>query len=192
MNGDAIISEKGELVCATPFPSMPIYFWNDENGEKYHKAYFSKFKNIWTHGDYISINKDGGVKIFGRSDATLNPGGIRIGTSEIYKIVEKIDDILDSVAIGKKIDNDERIILFVKTNSRLTDEIILSIKDELKIKCSPKHVPYKIFRVKDIPYTLNGKKIEIAVKNIINGDEVLNKSSIANPESLKYFDNLSI
>jgi len=192
MNGDAIISEKGELVCATPFPSMPIYFWNDEDGEKYHKAYFSKFKNIWTHGDYISINKNGGVRILGRSDATLNPGGIRIGTSEIYKVVENLDKILDSVAIGKKIDNDERIILFIKTNARLTDEMILLIKNELRTKCSPKHVPYKIFRVKDIPYTLNGKKIEIAVKNIINGDKILNRSSIVNPESLKYFDNLSI
>ena len=191
-NGESVISDKGELVCESPFPSMPIYFWNDENGKKFENAYFSKFNNIWTHGDFISINERGGIRIFGRSDATLNPGGVRIGTAEIYKVVEQIDDILDSVAVGKKIEDDERIILFVKMENQISEEKILFIKEELRDKCSPKHVPYKIIRVKDIPYTLNGKKIELAVKNIINNEEVFNKSSIVNPKSLEYFKNISI
>ena len=191
-DGEAVLSEKGELVCETPFPSMPIYFWNDENGEKFHKAYFSKHKKIWTHGDFISINERGGIRIFGRSDATLNPGGVRIGTAEIYKVVEKIEWVQDSVAVGKKIDDDEKIILFVKIDKELTEERILFIKNKLKDKCSPKHVPYKVISIADIPYTLNGKKIELAVKNIINDDEVKNKSSIVNPESLEYFRDISI
>ncbi|SVD09216.1 uncharacterized protein METZ01_LOCUS362070, partial [marine metagenome] len=192
VSGKPVFLKKGELVCRNPFPSMPIYFWNDEDGLLYNKAYFNKYKGVWTHGDYILINNNGGVIIYGRSDSTLNPGGVRIGTSEIYKVVDSIDGIIDSVAIGKKINSDEQIILFIKSDFMLTDEIILFIKNELKTKCSPKHVPYKIFQIQDIPYTLNGKKIEIAVKNIINGDEVFNKSSIANPESLKYFENIPI
>ena len=187
-----VFSKKGELVCRKPFPSMPIYFWNDEDDVLYNSAYFDKYKGVWTHGDYILINNNGGVIIYGRSDSTLNPGGVRIGTSEIYKVVESIHGIIDSVVVGKKINNDEKIILFIKTDLMLTDEMILFIKNKLKEKCSPKHVPYKIFQIQDIPYTLNGKKIEIAVKNIINGSDVLNKSSIANPESLKYFENIPI
>ena len=192
LNGESILSDKGELVCETPFPSMPIYFWNDKNGKKFYNAYFSKFENIWTHGDFISINERGGVKIFGRSDATLNPGGVRIGTAEIYKVVERINGVIDSVAVGKIIDNDERIILFVKTKNKLSEEEVLFISNQIKERCSPKHVPYKIIRIEDIPYTLNGKKIELAVKNIINNEEVFNKSSIVNPESLEYFKNISI
>ena len=192
VTGKPVFSKKGELVCKKPFPSMPIYFWNDEDGVLYNNAYFDKYEGVWTHGDYILINNNGGVIIYGRSDSTLNPGGVRIGTSEIYKVVESINGITDSVAIGKRINNDEQIILFIKTDLTLTDDIILLIKNELKTRCSPKHVPYKIFQIQDIPYTLNGKKIEIAVKNIINGNEVLNKSSIANPESLKYFENIPI
>ena len=191
-NGNSIISQKGELVCETPFPSMPIYFWNDKDGNKYHEAYFTKFKQKWTHGDYISINKIGGVRIFGRSDATLNPGGVRIGTSEIYKVVEKIDGVLDSVAVSKNVEGDEKILLFVKVNEDFNDKTFTLIKESLKVECSPKHVPYKVFKVDDIPYTLNGKKIEIAIKKIIDGGKVNNESSIANPESLKYFKNISI
>ena len=141
---------------------------------------------------YISINDRGGVKIHGRSDATLNPGGVRIGTSEIYKIVEKFSSIQDSVAVGVNIDGDEKILLFIKAEKKLDDNFSKDIKNKLKIHCSPRHVPYKIFQVKDIPYTLNGKKVEIAVKNIINNEEVLNISALINPESLKYFENLSI
>ena len=190
--GNSIISEKGELVCETPFPSMPIYFWNDKDDAKYHEAYFSKFKEKWTHGDYISIHKRGGVRIFGRSDATLNPGGVRIGTSEIYKVVDQIDGVLDSVAISKNFNGDDKILLFVKMSKEFNNETITLIKQRLREECSPKHVPYKVFKVDDIPYTLNGKKIELAIKKIINGEEVSNKSSIANPESLKLFENISI
>jgi len=191
-NGVSIISQKGELVCETPFPSMPIYFWKDSDGSKYHEAYFEKFKEKWTHGDYISISETGGVRIFGRSDATLNPGGVRIGTSEIYKVVDEIDGVLDSVAISKNIEGDEKILLFVKMSKEFDDKINALIKQSLKRECSPKHIPYKIFKVDDIPYTLNGKKIELAIKKIIEGEEVSNRSSIVNPESLKYFENLSI
>ena len=191
-SGNSIISEKGELVCETPFPSMPIFFWNDKDDAKYHEAYFSKFKEKWTHGDYISINKLGGVRIFGRSDATLNPGGVRIGTSEIYKVVDQIDGVLDSVAISKNFNGDDKILLFVKMSKEFNNETITLIKQRLREECSPKHVPYKVFKVDDIPYTLNGKKIELAIKKIINGEEVSNKSSIANPESLKLFENISI
>jgi len=191
-SGESVVSEKGELVCVSPFPSMPIYFWNDENGKKFENTYFSKFNNIWTHGDFISINERGGIRIFGRSDATLNPGGVRIGTAEIYKVVEQVNGVIDSVAVGKRIDNDERIILFVKMKEEISEQEILLIKKKLKEECSPKHIPYRVIRVEDIPYTLNGKKIELAVKNLINNEEVLNESSIVNPESLEYFKNISI
>ncbi len=190
--GESVIEEKGELVCRKPFPSMPIYFWGDSNGELYQKTYFSRYKGVWNHGDYISINKKGGVVIHGRSDSTLNPGGVRIGTSEIYKIVEKNEDVLDSVAIGKVIDGDERILLFVKVNRDLSKELKDSIRENLKINGSPRHIPYKIIQVEDIPYTLNGKKIEVAIKKILNKEEVLNKESIANPESLSFFKKISI
>ena len=163
-SGNSIISEKGELVCETPFPSMPIFFWNDKDDAKYHEAYFSKFKEKWTHGDYISINKLGGIRIFGRSDATLNPGGVRIGTSEIYKVVDQIDGVLDSVAISKNFNGDDKILLFVKMSKEFNNETITLIKQRLREECSPKHVPYKVFKIDDIPYTLNGKKNRISYK----------------------------
>ena len=191
-NGNTILSKKGELVCINPFPSMPIYFWNDRDGKKYFNAYFSKHRMVWTHGDYISINERGGVKIYGRSDSTLNPGGVRIGTAEIYKVVEKITSIQDSVAVGVNVEGDEKIILFIKSENKLTATLEEKIKNNLKNQCTPRHVPYKILKVKDIPYTLNGKKVEVAIKQVINNEEVLNVSSLQNPESLKYFENLSI
>jgi len=190
--GESVFGEKGELVCRKPFPSMPICFWNDTEGELYQKAYFSKHNGVWSHGDYISINKRGGVVIHGRSDSTLNPGGVRIGTSEIYKIVEKDQEVLDSVAIGKMIDGDEKIILFVKVHRELSEKLKSSIRKNLKINGSPRHVPYKIIQVEDIPYTLNGKKVEVAIKKILNKEEVLNEESIANPESLIFFKKISI
>ena len=190
--GEAVFSKKGELVCKTPFPSMPIYFWNDLDNELYTKAYFDKYKNTWTHGDYISINDKGGVIIYGRSDSTLNPGGVRIGTSEIYEVVDKIAGIIDSVVSGKIIDGDEQIILFVKLDITLNDEIQNEIKDKLKINCSPRHIPYRIIQVPDIPYTLNGKKVEIAIKKIMNGEDIPNKDSIVNPDSLNFFRKISI
>ncbi|MGB5530776.1 MAG: acetoacetate--CoA ligase [Ignavibacteriaceae bacterium] len=187
--GESVVGEKGELVCTEPFPSMPVYFWDDERGEKYRKAYFGKYPGIWTHGDYIEITENGGVKVFGRSDATLNPGGVRIGTSEIYRIVEEIDEINDSIAVGKKWNGDEKVILFVLLNERieLNDLLKEKIKTELRIKATPRHVPAEIFQVKEIPRTISGKKVEIAVSKILNGEEVDNKDALANPHSLEQF-----
>ena len=191
-NGHKITNEKGELVCTAAFPSMPIYFWNDPKGKKYHNAYFSMFPKIWHHGDYIMINDHGGVKIFGRSDATLNPGGVRIGTTEIYRVVEKFLEVKDSLVIGQKWEDDERVILFIKLTqgSSLSDEFIQKMKQEIRNECSPRHIPNKILKIEDIPYTINGKKVEIAVKNIIHGEKVLNKDALANPESLDFYENL--
>jgi len=191
--GKHLNNSKGELICDKAFPSMPIYFWNDNNGIKYKKSYFSKFKNIWTHGDFILINDFGGVEIFGRSDATLNPGGVRIGTSEIYQILELLDYIEDSLLVCQKWNDDERIILFIKlvNQSVLTSKMIKDIKSYIKNKCSPRHIPSKIIQVNDIPYTVNGKKVEIAVKDIIHGLNPVNQSALANPESLKLFKNLT-
>ena len=183
------VNFKGELVCDKPFPSMPIYFWNDENGEKFFKTYFNKFPNVWAHGDYISIGENGGVKIYGRSDSTLNPGGVRIGTSEIYQAIDSISFITDSLAIGQNWDNDERIILFVilKNKKTISDVDLKKIKSAIREQCSPRHVPYKVIPVDDIPYTINGKKVELAVKEIINGFEPENISSLSNPESLNQY-----
>ena len=186
---ESVVGEKGELVCAEPFPSMPVYFWDDESGEKYRKAYFEKYEGIWRHGDYIKITENGGIIVYGRSDATLNPGGVRIGTAEIYRIVEDIDGIEDSIVVGKKFNGDEKVILFVL----LTPEIKLDqtlkdrIKSELKLKATPRHVPSEIFEVKEIPRTISGKKVEIAVSKILNGEEVDNKDALANPNSLDQF-----
>ena len=190
--GKSVINEQGELVCAKPFPSMPIYFWNDANGEKYKNAYFEEFPGIWHHGDYISISEHGGVTMHGRSDATLNPGGVRIGTSEIYRVVENMPEIDDSLVIGQEWQGDERVILFIKLNGglKLDDILIEKIKNTIKLNCSPRHVPSKILEIPDIPYTINGKKVEIAVKNIIAGKDVSNRDALANPDSLDYYKNL--
>lgn len=191
-NGNSTTDQTGELVCTKPFPSMPVYFWNDENGEKYHHAYFDKFDNIWTHGDFIEIFNHGGLKIHGRSDATLNPGGVRIGTSEIYKVVESMQEIDDSLIIGQNVDGDERLVLFVKLRSDITysSELNQKIQKEIRISCSPRHVPWIILPIDDVPYTVNGKKVEISVRNIINGLDVTNKDALANPTSLEQFRNI--
>jgi acetoacetyl-CoA synthetase len=184
--------QKGELVCDKAFPSMPICFWKDEDNKKYLGAYFKDYNKKWKHGDFILINNNYGVKIFGRSDATLNPGGVRIGTAEIYQALSTIDYIEDSIVVGQIKDKDERIILFLKLKNNF--DLKESIKEKIKIKiknyCSPKHVPSIILSIKDIPYTLNGKKVEVAVKNIINGFEPDNKESLVNPESLSYYRNI--
>ena len=188
-NGEHQFGIKGELVCDKAFPSMPIYFWNDNNNKKYNNAYFDEFPNKWKHGDFIKISNEYRVKIYGRSDTTLNPGGIRIGTSEIYQALSDFKLIKDSLVVGKLKDNDEVIVLFVvlEDTLKLNNELIEKIKFRIKKYCSPKHVPSSIIPVKDIPYTINGKKVEMAVKNIINGLKINNKDSIANPESLDYF-----
>ena len=191
--GNAIQNEKGELVCRKAFPSMPIHFWNDPNGEKYHQAYFDVLPGIWYHGDYIEINDHGGVQIFGRSDATLNPGGVRIGTAEIYRVVDTFDEVEDSLVVGQKWKDDERVILFIKLNKKriFTENLTKQIKQSIRNNCSPRHVPAIVLETKDIPYTINGKKVEIAVKKIIHGHTVANKDALANPESLDLYQNLN-
>ena len=190
--GQPIIGEKGELVCTSAFPSMPVYFWNDSNGSKYKDAYFSTFSGVWYHGDFIRISESGSLKIYGRSDSTLNPGGVRIGTSEIYRVVNSIDIIEDSLVIGQEWEGDQRIILFVlmANDLPLDKDIIDQIKSQIKDSCSPRHIPSKIIKVKGIPYTINGKKVEIAVMKIIEGRPVTNIDAISNPEALDQYKNI--
>ena len=191
-DGNLVINKKGELVCASSFPSMPVYFWNDPDGTKYQQAYFNSYPGVWHHGDYIMINNLGGIKIFGRSDATLNPGGIRIGTAEIYRVVENFSEVTDSLVVGQKWGDDERVILFVKLTegTSLHNKFIQKIKKTIRSECSPRHIPKKIIVIADIPYTINGKKVEIAVKKIIHGEDVPNRDALANPESLIFYQNL--
>lgn len=192
-NGQAVFKQKGELVCTQSFPNMPIYFWNDPEQAKYKKAYFNVYPNIWRHGDYIEITETGGVIIYGRSDATLNPGGVRIGTAEIYRQVEALPEVLDSIVVGQNWDNDVRVILFVKLENavELTEELKKKIRDTIRENTTPRHVPAQIIAVKDIPYTLNGKKVELAVYNVIHNEPVLNKDALANPEALDLFKDLA-
>ncbi len=187
--GNSVIGEQGELVCTASFPCMPIYFWNDPDFSKYKKAYFDVYPNIWHHGDFIEITEHGGVKIFGRSDATLNPSGVRIGTAEIYRVVEAIDEISDSIVVGQNWENDVRVILFVKTaaNAVLDDTLKNKIKKMIRENTTPRHVPALILPVSDIPCTLNGKKVELAVRNMLEGKPVTNKDALANPEALDQF-----
>tara|TARA_B100001996_G_scaffold323352_1_gene268485 strand:+ start:1392 stop:3335 length:1944 start_codon:yes stop_codon:yes gene_type:complete len=184
--------EKGELVVKKPFPSMPIKFWGDENGKKYYKAYFDKFENIWHHGDFIERTSNNGFIMSGRSDATLNPGGVRIGTAEIYQQVESIDFITEGLVVGQNYKDDVRIILFVTTKNQeeLDEKKIQLIKMKIKTNCSPKHVPSIIVKAPEIPRTKSGKIVELAVKKIINGEELNNKEAIANPQCLEFFKNL--
>ena len=181
--GNTIINKPGELVCTKPFPTMPLYFWNDLDGEKYFHAYFDQYENVWTHGDYAKITEHGGLIIYGRSDATLNPGGIRIGTADIYEQVLKIPAVVDCVAAGLQKNNDEEIILFVKlkNNVLLDEKLISEIKKLVRDNTTPFHVPKKIIQVSGIPKTMNGKTMEMAVKNIINGREIKNSEAVANP-----------
>ena len=184
--------EKGELVVKQPFPSMPVKFWGDESGEKYHKAYFTRFQNIWHHGDFIERTSNNGFIMRGRSDATLNPGGVRIGTSEIYQQVEDIDFITEGLVVGQDYKDDVRIVLFVTTkkDEELDNEKIQLIKTRIRKNCSPKHVPSIIIKVPEIPRTKSGKIVELAVRKVINGEELNNKEAIANPDSLNYFKNI--
>jgi acetoacetyl-CoA synthetase len=190
--GNSIIGEKGELVCTLPAPSMPIYFWNDPDNQKYLDAYFDTYPGIWRHGDWIEITDHGGVIIYGRSDATLKPSGVRIGTAEIYRQVEMIPEVMDSLVVGQDWDGDTRIILFVKLREglQLTDELATKIKTTIRQNCTPRHVPAKILTVDDIPYTISGKKVELAVRKVIHGEEVKNKDALANPESLDLYADL--
>jgi len=190
--GMSVRNEKGELVCTQAFPSMPIYFWNDSNGKKYQSAYFDVYPNIWHHGDYLEINDFGGVKIYGRSDTTLNPGGVRIGTAEIYQTVERFNEVEDSLVISQPWQNDERIILFLKMKDRitLTNSLKTRVKKSIRESCTHRYVPAIIIAVEDIPYTINGKKVELAVKQVIQNIEVKNIDSLVNPSILDFYKDI--
>ena len=190
--GFPIKKTKGELVCKKPFPSMPVKFWNDDGDKKYQSSYFERYKNVWYHGDFAEITDNGGFIIYGRSDTTLNPGGVRLGTAEIYSEVEKFDEIKESIVIGQPWDGDIRIILFVVLNQgyKLTDVIKDKIRKAVKSNASPRHVPSKIISIFDIPKTKNGKLVELAVKQSVEGAPIKNLESLANPESLQYFKNV--
>ncbi len=191
-NGESVKNEKGELVCSQCFPTMPLYFWNDVKNEKYHDAYFSKYRNVWCHGDYIAKTENDGFIIFGRSDATLNPGGVRIGTAEIYRQVEQIEEILEGLVVGQIWKGDTRVVLFVRLKLKydLTQDLIRKIKTKIKIGASPRHVPSKIIVVNDIPRTKSGKIAELAVRNLIHNKEINNKTALANPECLEEYKNI--
>ena len=190
--GKSIKNKKGELVCKNPFPSMPLKFWKDKNDIKFKNAYFNNFLNTWYHGDYAEVKKSGGFIIHGRSDTTLNPGGVRLGTAEIYSEIENLIEIKESIVIGQSWDNDIRIVLFVVLNPKyeLNGDLLKKIRLQIRKNASPRHVPAKIIAVEDIPRTKNGKIVELAVKNIIEGNRIRNKEALANPQVLVQYKNL--
>ena len=192
-NGQPVIGRQGELVCTAPFPSMPIYFWDDPDMRKYHDAYFDMYPGIWRHGDYITVTERGGVVMYGRSDATLNPGGVRIGTAEIYRQMDAIEEIADCVVVGQNWKNDVRVVLFVQLapGQALTDDLQQRIRATIRANASPRHVPAKIVAIPDVPYTLNMKKVELAVRKVIHGEPVTNKDALRNPEALDYYADLA-
>ncbi len=191
--GKPVRGEKGELVCVKPFPSMPVMFWNDADGSKYHNAYFARFRNIWCHGDFAEITEHGGFIIHGRSDATLNPGGVRIGTAEIYAQVEQVPEVLEAIAIGQDWDNDVRVVLFLRLKPGVTldEELTARIKKQIREGASPRHVPAKIIPIADIPRTKSGKITELAVRDVVHGREVKNKEALANPEALELYRDIA-
>ncbi len=190
--GRSVKGATGELVCTAAFPSMPLHFWNDPDGSKYRKAYFERFPGVWAHGDWCRLTDSGGLIIFGRSDTTLNPGGVRIGTAELYRLVETFPEIDDSLAVGQRWQGDERVILFVRlaAGKTLSDELRQRIKTAIRDNLTPRHVPAKIIAVADIPYTINMKKVELAVRNVIHGEPVKNRDALANPEALELYRDL--
>ncbi|MCB0345053.1 MAG: acetoacetate--CoA ligase [Bdellovibrionales bacterium] len=191
-DGEPVVGERGELCCVSTFPSMPIYFWNDPDNAKYKASYFEAYDNVWRHGDWAQETEHGGFIMFGRSDATLNPQGVRIGTSEIYNQVEQLDEIVDSIVVGQKWEGDERVILFVvlRGNAELTDELRAKIKKQIRENTTPRHVPAKILQVSEIPRTISGKIVELAVKNVLEGMPVKNTDALANPHALDQFKNI--
>jgi len=190
--GLPVEGEPGELVCSAPFPSMPLYFWRDPDGARYRKAYFEKFPGVWAHGDWCTLTESGGMIIHGRSDATLNPGGVRIGSAELYRAVEALPEIADSLAVGQRWHGDERVILFVRLAPGVacSEELKETVRREIREKVSPRHVPAKIIPVHDIPYTINMKKVELAVRSIIHGEEAANRDALANPQALDLYRNI--
>jgi len=190
--GRPVRGEKGELVCTAPFPSMPLGFWNDPEDERYRAAYFERFPGVWCHGDYVELTEHDGLIIYGRSDAVLNPGGVRIGTAEIYRQVERLDEVVESLAIGQRWDNDERVVLFVRLREglQLDQALIDRIKRQIRDNTTPRHVPAKVIQVADIPRTKSGKLVELAVRNVVHGEPVKNREALANPEALELFRDL--
>jgi acetoacetyl-CoA synthetase len=188
----ADIDETGELCCRQPFPSMPVFFWGDQDGSRYHASYFEQYPNIWAHGDYAKITRHGGMVIFGRSDATLNPGGVRIGTAEIYRQVESLDEVVESICIGQDRDDDVRVVLFLRLRDELVldDELKNRIRRVIRENATPRHVPAKIIQVADIPRTVSGKIVELAVRDVVHGREVKNVDALANPEALELYRDL--
>jgi acetoacetyl-CoA synthetase len=183
--------QKGELVCTMPFPSMPVGFWNDPDGRKYHAAYFEQYPGVWRHGDYVELTEHEGVIIYGRSDAVLNPGGVRIGTAEIYRQVEQLDEVVESLVIGQKWDNDERIVLFVRLRDgvTLTPDLQERLRRRIRENATPRHVPARIVQVTEIPRTKSGKIVELAVRDVVHGREIKNREALANPDALDQFRN---
>jgi acetoacetyl-CoA synthetase len=188
-DGRPVVGEKGELVCTKPFPCMPIYFWNDPDGEKFRAAYFEAWPGVWCHGDYVELTEHGGMIIYGRSDAVLNPGGVRIGTAEIYRQVEQMPQVMEALVIGQDWDNDVRVVLFVRLAEgvSLDDDLIKAIKTKIRTGCTPRHVPAKVLAVTDIPRTKSGKIVELAVRNVVHGRPVKNVEALANPEALEEY-----
>lgn len=178
-----------------PFPCMPVFFWDDASGEKYHNAYFSKFEGVWYHGDFVFINSvTGGLIMLGRSDGTLNPSGVRFGSAELYNIVETFPVIADSLVVGQKRGDDERVIMFLKMapGNTFTDELVNALKNKIRAQLSPRHVPAFVLEIGDIPYTVNGKKVEVAVKRILSGEMVVPSGQLANPECLELFRGIEV
>jgi acetoacetyl-CoA synthetase len=188
-SGKPVTRKKGELVCTKPFPAMPIGFWNDPDGAKYRAAYFEKYPNVWRHGDWCEETEHGGLVIYGRSDAVLNPGGVRIGTAEIYRQVEQIDEVMEALVIGQEWEADVRVVLFVKLKEgvQLDDALVNRIKRRIRENTTPRHVPAKVVQVSDIPRTKSGKIVELAVREVVHGRPVKNLEALANPEALEYF-----
>ena len=191
-DGQPVVGRSGELVCTAPFPSMPVGFWNDPDGSRYRGAYFERFPNVWCHGDYAALTAHDGIIIYGRSDAVLNPGGVRIGTAEIYRQVEKLDEVLESLAVSQDWKNDTRVILFVRLRPGVTlsDALQQKIRQTIRSNTTPRHVPARIIAVPEIPRTISGKIVELAVRNVIHGRPVKNTDALANPQSLDHFRNL--
>jgi acetoacetyl-CoA synthetase len=190
--GQEVVDQKGELVCTRSFPSQPVYFWGDPDGKKYHSAYFARFANVWHHGDYVRLTAHGGVVIYGRSDATLNPGGVRIGTAEIYRHVEQLDEVVESIVIGQDWEDDVRVVLFVvlRPGTDLDDVLVKKIRSTVRDKCSPRHVPAKVLQVAEIPRTKSGKIVELAVREVVHGRPVRNLGALANPQALEHYRGL--
>jgi acetoacetyl-CoA synthetase len=190
--GQAVVGEHGELVCTKPFPSAPVGFWNDPDGVRYRAAYFERFAGVWAHGDFAELTSSGGLVIHGRSDAVLNPGGVRIGTAEIYRQVEKLDDVVESIAIGQNWKDDVRVVLFVilRDGVSLDEDLQRRIRAVIRENTTPRHVPAKIVAVPEIPRTKSGKIVELAVRSVVHGEAVKNTAALANPGALAHFSDI--